>query len=122
MPMKQPSRTHMTGVGDAMAGIAARKIAIIAKGFIDMMTNYELKKLIQDCAPLFEKNKPSREYKDKPGTPPEVAYRRRITRECMRRKREALYGAGLNSLGKPIGKNAKYRGKNWTMLIGAKKK
>ena len=49
MLMSWPSRTPMTGVGDAMAGIAARKIAIIAKGFIDMMTNYELKKLIQDC-------------------------------------------------------------------------
>jgi len=37
MPMKQPSRTHMTGAGDAMTGIAARKIATIAKGFIDMI-------------------------------------------------------------------------------------
>jgi len=36
MPMKQPSRTHMTGAGDAMTGIAARKIAKIVKGFIDM--------------------------------------------------------------------------------------
>jgi hypothetical protein len=112
----------MTGAGGAMTAIAAQKIATTVKGFFDMITNYELKKLIQDCAPLFEKNKPSREYKDKPGTPPEVAYRRRITRECMRRKREVLYRTGLNSLGKPIGKNAKYRGKNWTMLIGAKKK
>ena len=39
MPMKQPSRTHTTGAGVAMAGIAARKIATIAKGFIDMSKN-----------------------------------------------------------------------------------
>ena len=39
MPMKQPSRTHTTGAGDATTGIAARKIATIAKGFIDMSEN-----------------------------------------------------------------------------------
>lgn len=39
MPMKQPSRTHMTGAGDAMTGIAARKIATTVKGFFDMSEN-----------------------------------------------------------------------------------
>jgi len=39
MPMKQPSRTHMTGAGGAMTDIAARKIARFAKGFIDMSEN-----------------------------------------------------------------------------------
>jgi len=34
MPMKQPSRTHMTGAGDAMTAIAERKIATIVRGFI----------------------------------------------------------------------------------------
>jgi hypothetical protein len=78
-----------------------------------MMTDYELKKLIQDCAPLMEKHKPTGEYKDPDGTSPEVSHRRRQIRECMRRNRERLYLAGLNSKGQPIGDKAKYRGKNW---------
>jgi len=36
MPMKQPSRKHTTGAGVATTAIAARKIATIVRGFIDM--------------------------------------------------------------------------------------
>jgi len=85
-----------------------------------MMTDYELKKLIQDCAPLMEKYKPTGKYKDADGTPPEVAHRRRQIRECMRRNRERLYRAGLNSKGQPIGEKAKYRGKNWKITVTPK--